>query len=191
MRSRIEGTRPVRSGLPPPPSSPANLDREETRAGFPYSLQPPEERQRPGFCRSRRTARRAGRAQKLSRQRKIEVLKENRENRQRNGRIRETLGERGVADTYESRLFGAAINAENITNRTVKAPPKTGQNAAPGGISRPQLALRRTTWHYVAQDQPLHGVVGGCALSSEGVCISRQSIHRRKSVWGLALLKRI
>ena len=32
--SRIEGTRPVRSGLPPPPSSPANLDREETRAGF-------------------------------------------------------------------------------------------------------------------------------------------------------------
>ena len=23
-------------------------------------------------------------------------------------------------------------------------------------------------WHYVAQDQPLHGVVGGCALSSEG-----------------------
>ena len=36
--SRIEGTRPVRSGLPPPPSSPANLDREETRAGFPYSF---------------------------------------------------------------------------------------------------------------------------------------------------------
>ena len=41
---------------------------------------------------------------KLSRQRKIEVRKENRENRQRNDRIRETLGERGVADTYESRL---------------------------------------------------------------------------------------
>ena len=36
--SRIEGTRPVRSGLPPPPTSPANLDREETRAGFPYSF---------------------------------------------------------------------------------------------------------------------------------------------------------
>ncbi len=33
------------------------------------------------------------------------------------------------------------------TNRTVKAPPKTGQNAAPDGISRPQLALRGTTWH--------------------------------------------
>ena len=32
--SRIEGTRPVRSGLRPPPSSPANLGREETRAGF-------------------------------------------------------------------------------------------------------------------------------------------------------------
>ena len=31
--------------------------------------------------------------------------------------------------------------------RTVKAPLKTGQNAAPGGISRPQLALRGTTWH--------------------------------------------
>ena len=38
-------------------------------------------------------------------------------------------------------------DAENVTNRTVKAPPKTGQNAAPGGISRPQLALRGTTWH--------------------------------------------
>ena len=36
--SRSEGTRPVRSGLPPPPSSPANLDREETRAGFPSSF---------------------------------------------------------------------------------------------------------------------------------------------------------
>ena len=39
------------------------------------------------------------------------------------------------------------MDAENVTNRTVKAPPKTGQNAAPGGISRPQLALRGTTWH--------------------------------------------
>ena len=36
--SRIEGTRPVRSGLPPPPSSLANLYREETRAGFPYGF---------------------------------------------------------------------------------------------------------------------------------------------------------
>ena len=54
--SYIEGTRPVRSGLPPPPSSPANLDREETRAGFPYGFR--------GFCRSRCTARRAGRAQR-------------------------------------------------------------------------------------------------------------------------------
>ena len=36
--SRIEGTRPVRSGLPPPPSSLANLYREETRAGFPHSF---------------------------------------------------------------------------------------------------------------------------------------------------------
>ena len=52
--SRSEGTRPVRSGLPPPPSRLPNLDREETRAGFPYSFR--------GFCRSRRTARRAHRA---------------------------------------------------------------------------------------------------------------------------------
>ena len=36
-------------------------------------------------------------------------------------------------------------DAENVTNRTVKAPPKTGQTAAPGGISRPQLALRGTS----------------------------------------------
>ena len=53
--SRIEG-RPVR--FPRPPSSPANLDREETRAGFPYRF--------PGFCRSRRTARRAGRAHRAT-----------------------------------------------------------------------------------------------------------------------------
>ena len=39
------------------------------------------------------------------------------------------------------------MTTENVTNRTVKAPPKTGQNAAPGGISRPQLALRGITWH--------------------------------------------
>ena len=39
------------------------------------------------------------------------------------------------------------MTTENVTNRTVKAPLKTGQNAAPGGISRPQLALRGTTWH--------------------------------------------
>ena len=32
--SRIEGTRPVRSGLPPPPSRLPNLDREETRRVF-------------------------------------------------------------------------------------------------------------------------------------------------------------
>ena len=37
------------------------------------------------------------------------------------------------------------MTTENVTNRTVKAPPKTGQNAAPGGISRPQLALRGTS----------------------------------------------
>ena len=36
-------------------------------------------------------------------------------------------------------LFDVWEDAENITNRTVKAPPKTGQNAAPGGISRPQF----------------------------------------------------
>ena len=54
--SRIEGTRPVRSGLPPPPSSPANLYREETRAGFPYGFR--------GFCRSRCNTRRARRAKR-------------------------------------------------------------------------------------------------------------------------------
>ena len=36
--SRIEATRPVRYGLPPPPSRPANLYRDETRAGFPYGF---------------------------------------------------------------------------------------------------------------------------------------------------------
>ena len=31
------------------------------------------------------------------------------------------------------------------------------------------LCVEQDTWHYVAQDRPLHVVVGGCALSSEGV----------------------
>ena len=46
--------------------------------------------------------------------------------------------------------FGRALRPHaggGQANRTVKAPPKTGQNAAPGGISRPQLALRGITWH--------------------------------------------
>ena len=47
---------------------------------------------------------------------------------------------------------------------------KSGHEPAPFG----------TTRHYVAQDQPLHVVVGGCALSSEGVCILgfRPDLHR-------------
>ena len=57
-----------------------------------------------------------------------------------------------------------------------KSPPPGGNR----GTSRPHLALRGTTRHYVAQDQPLHVVVGGCALSSEGVCILgfRPDLHR-------------
>ena len=51
-----------------------------------------------------------------------------------------------AAVTFKS--VPSPMTTENVTNRTVKAPPKTGQNAAPGGISRPQLALRGT---YVAQ----------------------------------------
>ena len=33
-------------------------------------------------------------------------------------------------------ISAVAMTTEDATNRTVKAPPKTGQNAAPGGISR-------------------------------------------------------
>ena len=49
-----------------------------------------------------------------------------------------------------------------------------------GARAGPICHLRGTTWHYVAQDRPLHVVVGGCALSSEGVCIlgSRPDLHR-------------
>ena len=54
--SRIEGTRPVRSGLPPPPSSPANLDKARTRAGFPYSFR--------GFAEVGCNTRRAGSAER-------------------------------------------------------------------------------------------------------------------------------
>ena len=56
--SRIEGTRPVRSGLPPPPSSPANLDKARTRAGFPYSFR--------GFTEVGCNTRRAGSAERAA-----------------------------------------------------------------------------------------------------------------------------
>ena len=72
-------------------------------------------------------------------------------------------------------LFDVWEDAENITNRTVEAPPKTGQNAAPGGISRPQIG---TTRHKI---NPYIVSGGGlCALSSEGVCILgfRPDLHR-------------
>ena len=48
-----------------------------------------------------------------------------------------------AAVTFKS--VPSPMTTENVTNRTVKAPLKTGQNAAPGGISRPQLALRGTS----------------------------------------------
>ena len=54
----------------------------------------------------------------------------------------ETVGGRGAAPPALV-LFDVWEDAENITNRTVKAPPKTGQNAAPGGISRPQIGTTR------------------------------------------------
>ena len=56
--SRIEGTRPVRSGLRPPPSSLANLYRDETRAGFPYSFR--------GFAEVGCNTRRAGSAERAA-----------------------------------------------------------------------------------------------------------------------------
>ena len=50
-----------------------------------------------------------------------------------------------------------------------------------GSPKRAKIGARAgPIWHYVAQDQPLHVVVGGCALSSEGVCILgfRPDLHR-------------
>ena len=47
-------------------------------------------------------------------------------------------------------LTSGLLFPENVANRTVKAPRKTWQNAAPGGISRPfsgYAALRGTSWH--------------------------------------------
>ncbi len=47
-----------------------------------------------------------------------------------------------AAVTFKS--VPSPMTTENVTNRTVKAPPKTGQNAAPGGIAG-------RNWHYAAQ----------------------------------------
>ena len=94
-------------------------------------------------------------------------------------------GEAGVAARRDLQTGAAALSrASSGTERggaacagsKAKSPPPGGNR----GTSRPHLALRGTTWHYVAQDRPLHVVVGGCALSSEGVCILgfRPDLHR-------------
>ena len=55
---RGDSPRPVRSGLRPPPSSLANLYRDETRAGFPYSFR--------GFAEVGCNTRRAGSAERAA-----------------------------------------------------------------------------------------------------------------------------
>ena len=55
-------------------------------------------------------------------------------------------------------------------------PLRHAEECQPRRLTAGTCAARRTrprgtTWHYVAQDRPLHVMVGGCALSSEGVCI--------------------
>ena len=67
--------------------------------------------------------------------------------------------------------FGVSVR--RIESEEPSTRRKSGHEPAPFGTTR-------TTRHYVAQDQPLHVVVGGCALSSEGVCILgfRPDLHR-------------
>ena len=62
------------------------------------------------------------------------------------------------------------VSVRRIESEEPSTRRKSGHEPAPFG----------TTRHYVAQDQPLHVVVGGCALSSEGVCILgfRPDLHR-------------
>ena len=83
----------------------------------------------------------------------------------------------GVGWQLSSSLSRASSGTERggsaCAGSKAKSPPpvrKSGHEPAPFG----------TTRHYVAQDQPLHVVVGGCALSSEGVCILgfRPDLHR-------------
>ena len=64
--------------------------------------------------------------------------------------------------------FGVSVR--RIESEEPSTRRKSGHEPAPFG----------TTRHYVAQDRPLHVVVGGCALSSEGVCILgfRPDLHR-------------
>ena len=62
------------------------------------------------------------------------------------------------------------VSVRRIESEEPSTRRKSGHEPAPFG----------TTWHYVAQDRPLHVVVGGCAVSSEGVCILgfRPDLHR-------------
>ncbi len=67
-------------------------------------------------------------------------------------------------------LQPSGVSVRRIESEEPSTRRKSGHEPAPFG----------TTRHYVAQDQPLHVVVGGCALSSEGVCILgfRPDLHR-------------
>ena len=63
---------------------------------------------------------------------------------------REFSGNRTVASCARQRLAG---HPASIVPAAYSSVPKTGQNRR---TSRPHLALRGTTWHYVAQERPLH-----------------------------------
>ena len=106
--SRIEGTRPVRSGLPPPPSSRANLDREETRAGFLPSFR--------GFAGVGRTTRRPGGAERAALSLRVSSLDFRGERSARPARL-------GLHRTRQTRISISLSSSDSSRCSSCRLPP--------------------------------------------------------------------
>ena len=79
----------------------------------------------------------------------------------------------GPSSSLSRASSGTERGGSACAGSKAKSPPPGGNR----GTSRPHLALRGTTRHKI---DPYIVVVGGCALSSEGVCILgfRPDLHR-------------
>ena len=106
--SYIEGPRPVRSGLPPPPSSRANLDREETRAGFLPSFR--------GFAGVGRTTRRPGGAERAALSLRVSSLDFRGERSARPARL-------GLHRTRQTRISISLSSSDSSRCSSCRLPP--------------------------------------------------------------------
>ena len=138
--SYIEGPRPVRSGLRPPPSSLANLYRDETRAGFPYSFR--------GFAEVGCNTRRAGRAQRGTLSAPVSSLDF------RGERLRRRLPRE--CSVYATVAVDSRLGGQDGPKASWKGIPPLRRSRP--AYRRPSLDLRRRP--VVGRVQPLHPGMG-------------------------------